>query len=126
MTKGKKKSKYDKVRDKAYNYYFRKWRENEKITPAFKQKVRVTRSGWDHLVNPSRKRTKVEQARRFEILPLARKLLEEAQTFQEHRKDNFGHYFAFVGYLGGRKIKVIVRSKTFQGQKYFYSVMIVL
>ncbi|MFH1536085.1 MAG: hypothetical protein ABIC96_03380 [Patescibacteria group bacterium] len=126
MTKGKRKSKYDKTRDKGYRYYFQKWRGNEKITPAFGQKVKVTRSGWDHLVNPSRKRTKVEQARRFEILPLARKLLEEAQTFQEHRKDNFGHYFAFVGYLGGRKIKVVVRSKTFQGQKYFYSVMIIL
>ena len=54
------------------------------------------------------------------------KLLEEAQTFQEHRKDHLGHYFAFVGYLGGRKIKVVVRSKTMQGEKFFYSVMIVL
>lgn len=126
MAKGKKKSKYDKARNKAYSYYFRKWRGHEKITPAFKQKVHITRSGWDHLVNPSRKRTKVEQVLRFEILPLARKLLEEAQTFQEHRKDNLGHYFAFVGYLGGRKIKVVVRSKIFSGQKYFYSVMIVL
>ncbi|MBI2036726.1 hypothetical protein HYT17_03795 [Candidatus Microgenomates bacterium] len=126
MTKGKRKSKYDKARDKAYNYYFQRWRGNEKITPAFKQKVRVTRSGWDHLINPFHKRTKAEQTRRFEILPLARKLLEEAQTFQEHRKNQFGHYFAFTGYIGGRKIKVVVRSKTFQEQKYFYSVMIVL
>ncbi len=126
MTAKHKKSKYEKARDKGYNYYFNKWRGNEKITPAFGQKVHVTRSGWDHLINPSRKRTKVEQARRFEVLPLARKLLEEAQTFQEHRKDHLGHYFAFVGYLGGRKIKVVVRSKTMQGQKYFFSVMIVL
>ena len=126
MTKRRKKSKYDKVRNKAYIYYFNKWRGNEKVTPAFGQKIRVTRSGWDHLVNPFHKRTKAEQTRRFEILPLARKLLEEAQTFQEHRKDNLGHYFAFVGYLGGRKIKVVVRSKTMQGQKYFFSVMIVL
>lgn len=126
MTKGKRKSKYDKARDKAYRYYFQRWRGNEKATPAFGQKVQVTRSGWDHLVNPPRKRTKVEQTLRFEVLPLARKLLEEAQTFQEHRKDHLGHYFAFVGYLGGRKIKVVVRSKTMQGQKYFFSVMIVL
>ena len=82
MPKGKKKSKYNKVRDKASNYFFQKWRGNEKITPAFGQKVLVTRSGWDHLVNPPRKRTKVEQSKRFEVLPLARKLLEEAQTFQ--------------------------------------------
>ena len=126
MTAKHKKSKYDKARNKAYLYYFQKWRGNEKITPAFRQKIKVTRSGWDHLVNPSRKRTKAEQARTFEVLPLARKLLEEAQTFQEHRKDHLGHYFAFVGYLGGRKIKVVVRSKTMQGEKFFYSVMIVL
>ena len=126
MTKRRKKSKYDKAKDKVFRFYFNKWRGNEKVTPAFGQKIRVTRSGWDHLISPSRKRTKAEQVRRFEILPLARKLLEEAQTFQEHRKDNFGHYFAFVGYIGGRKIKVVVRSKTFQGQKYFFSVMIVL
>lgn len=126
MTKGKRRSKYDKAREKAYHYYFQNWRGKEKITPAFKQKVLITRSGWDHLVNPPRKRTKAEQARRFEVLSLARKLLEEAQTFQEHRKDHLGHYFAFTGYLGGRKIKVVVRSKTMQGQKYFFSVMIVL
>ena len=62
--------------------------------------------------------------KRFEILPLARNLLETAQTFQEHRSDKFGHYFALSGYIGGRKIKVVVRSKTFEGQKYFYSLMI--
>lgn len=115
MAKAKRKSKYHKARDKAYRYYFQRWRGNEKATPAFGHKIRVTRSGWDHLINPFHKRTKAEQVRRFEILPLARKLLEEAQTFQEHRKDHFGHYFAFVGYVGGRKIKVIVRSKTFSG-----------
>lgn len=124
MPKGKRKSKFDKARDKAYRFYFNKWRGNEKTTPAFGQKIRVTRSGWNHLINPYHKRTKAEQARRFGVLPLTRKLLEEAQTFQEHREDNFGHYFAFVGYMGGRKIKVVVRSKTFNSQKYFYSVMI--
>lgn len=126
MPKGHRKSKFEKAKQKARNYYFNKWCGQEKITPAFKQRVLVTRSGWDHLVNPSHKRTKVEQMERFEILPLARKLLETAQTFQEHRKDNFGHYFAFTGYLGGRKIKVVVRSRTFSGAKYFYSLMILL
>lgn len=123
---GKKLSKFEKERKKAYKYYFEKWRGNEKTTPAFDQKVRVTHSGWDHIINPPRKRTKAQQVERFKILPLARKLLEEAQTFQEHRKDTYGHYFAFSGYLSGKKIKVVIRSKTFEGQKYFYSVMIVL
>ena len=45
MPKGKKKSKYDTARDKAYSYYFNKWRGNEKETPAFKEKIKVTRSG---------------------------------------------------------------------------------
>lgn len=124
MPKGKRISKFDRARSKAKRYYFTYWSGHEKVTPAFKQKVLATRSGWDHLINPPHKRTKVEQMERFMILPLARKLLETAQTFQEHRKDKFGHYFAFSGYIGGRKIKVVVRSKTFEGQKYFYSLMI--
>jgi len=126
MSKGKKVSKFEKAKRKAEVFYFNKWKGDEKITPAFGQKVLVTRSGWDHLINPPRKRTKVEQMKRFEVLPLARKLLESAPTFQEHRRDGFGHYFAFTGYIGGRKIKVVVRSKTFKGNKYFYSVMILL
>ena len=126
MTPGKKISKFDKAKEKARKFYFEKWKNHEIITPAFNQRVLITRSGWDHLINPAHKRTKVEQMKRFEILPLARKLLEEAQTFQEHRRDNHGHYFAFTGYMGGRKIKVVVRSKTFKSAKYFYSVMILL
>ena len=124
MARGRKVSKFDRARAKAKKYYFNKWSGHEGITPAFKQKVLITRSGWDHLVNPRHKRTKVEQMKRFEILPLAKKLLETAQTFQEHRDDKFGHYFAFAGYIGGRKIKVVVRSKAFTSQKYFYSLMI--
>lgn len=126
MSPIRKLSKFEKERTKAFKYYFEKWRGNEAITPAFKKKVLVTRSGWDHIVDPPRKRTKAQQVERFKVLPLARKLLEEAQTFQEHRKDHFGHYFAFSGYISGKKIKVVVRSKTFEGQKYFFSVMIVL
>lgn len=126
MTKGRRISKFEKARRRAFSFYFTKWRNHEKITPAFNQKILATRSGWGHLINPQRKRTKVEQMKRFEILPLAKKLLENAATFQEHRKDHLGHYFAFTGYMDGRKIKVVVRSKTFKGQKYFYSVMILL
>ena len=124
MGSGKRISKFEKARRKAFRFYSIKWRGHESVTPAFNQKVLITRSGWDHLINPSRKRTKVEQMERFEILPLAKKLLETAVTFQEHRQDNLGHYFAFAGYIGGRKIKVVVRSKSFKGQKYFYSVMV--
>lgn len=123
---GKKISKFERAKRKAEKYYFNSWKGSENITPAFGEKVLVTRSGWDHLINPSHKRTKVEQMKRFEILPLARKLLEGAQTYQEHRRDHLGHYFAFTGYIGGRKIKVIIRSRTFEGQKFFYSVMILL
>lgn len=123
---GKKISKFERAKRKVEKYYFNSWKGSENITPAFGQKVLITRSGWDHLINPSHKRTKVEQMKRFEILPLARKLLEGAQTYQEHRKDHLGHYFAFAGYIGGRKIKVVVRSRTFESQKFFYSVMILL
>jgi hypothetical protein len=50
MDKGKRKSKFDKVRGRAHRFYFNKWRGNEKTTPAFGQKIQVTRSGWNHLM----------------------------------------------------------------------------
>ena len=57
MSPAKKLSRFEKERNQAFKYYFEKWRGNEGITPAFKQKVLVTRSGWDYIVNPPRERT---------------------------------------------------------------------
>lgn len=125
MSKGKRVGKLRSAKRIGWEFYDRKWRGKEKICPAFGEIVYASRAGWDHLVE-AKKRTKAEQIKRLQVLPLAKKLLDTATTYQEHRigKDKITHYFAFSGYLGGRKIKVVVRSKGFSGKKYFLSVMV--
>lgn len=124
MGKHRKKSKYDKAVDKARVFYNR-WREAETICPAFDgQRILVTRIGWDHLIS-SRFRTKVEKMERLMALPLARKLIEKTNTYQEYRYKNGLHYFALVANMDGTKIKVILSSKTKGGEKNFLSVMII-
>lgn len=36
------------IEKKAKEYYFRQWRGNEKICPAFGEKVYITNLGWNH------------------------------------------------------------------------------
>lgn len=45
MSKGKKLSKFNRAKLKAQKYYFQTWFGHERITPAFKQRVLITRSG---------------------------------------------------------------------------------
>ena len=123
MVRQKKFSKFERVRAKSYQFYFKTWSQNTLVTPAFGQKVKITRSGWEHLTIPPKRRTKAELLERFRLLPLAKKLLQEASTYQEHRTDQFGHFFGLVSEFNGVRIKVIVYSRTLTSQKYFYSVM---
>ena len=122
MPKGKKKGKYEKALSLGRRYY-EKWRKADTFCPAFNQKVLITRIGWDHLVS-SRFRTKVERMERLKMLPLARKLIEKANTYQEYRHKNSLHYFSLVAEMDGRKIKVVLSSKTKEGVKNFLSVMV--
>lgn len=123
MGKGTHKSKYKVARDKAEKFYFKKWRNKEKIAPAFSEVVYISRAGWDHIVF-QKKRSKAEQLRRLEALPLAKKLLETATTYQEHRSKSDTHYFAIVGFIERQRIKVVVRSKGKSGKKFLYSVIV--
>ena len=123
MGKGKHKSKYKITRDKAENFYFKKWRGKEKIAPAFEEILYVSRAGWDHIVF-QKKRSKAEQLRRLKALPLAKKLLETSTTYQEQSNRGEAHYFAIVGYIERQRIKVVVRAKGKGGKKYFYSLII--
>lgn len=125
MSKGKRAGKLRSAKRIGWEFYDQKWRGKEKVCPALKEPVYATRSGWNHLVE-AKKRTRVEQVRRLQALPLAKKMLETTTTYQEHRvgEDKVTHYFAFSGYIGGKKIKVVVRSKGFEGKKYFLSVMV--
>lgn len=122
MGHGRKKDKYTKEKDKAKDFYDR-WRNQTTYSPAFKQHVLVTRIGWHHLVG-SRYRTKVERIKRFQALPLAKKLIETATTFQEHRYKHGIHYYALVAHMEGTRIKVILSAKKKDKKKNFLSVMI--
>lgn len=97
--KGKRKSKYQKIESRARAYY-EKWRKTGSFSPALNEIVQVTRIGWDHLVDPRKRRTKRQKIVRLRTLPLARKLLETATTYQEKRRDKNIEYFAFVAEMG--------------------------
>ncbi len=118
----RKKSKYSKTENKWRSYY-KKWGKLGSFSPALKEKIFVTRYGWNHLVNPKKRRSKLEKIRRFESLPLAKKLLETATTYQEHRYADGINYYAFVAEIGGRRIKVVVSSKG-KGSKIFLSIIV--
>ena len=123
MGKGKHKSNYKKARDIAEIFYFKKWHNKEKIAPAFGEIVYISRAGWDHIVF-QKKRSKAEQLRRLKALPQAKKLIETATTYQEHRSQGENHYFALIGFIQGLRIKVVIRSKGKSNKKFLYSVII--
>lgn len=120
--KGKKKSKYQKIESRAKEYYER-WRKTGSFSPALNEVICVTRIGWNHLIDPRKRRTKRQKAVRLESLPLAKKLIETSTTYQEKRNDKSIEYYAFVAEIGGRRIKVVVSSKN-GGKKVFLSVIV--
>ena len=122
MGKKRRKSVLDKAQHRAWVFY-RHWRKTGSKCPAFKyEMIYVTRIGWDHLVDPRKHRTTKEKIRRFEALPLAKKLLEMSTTYQEYRQDHGISFWAFQATLDGRKIKVIVSAKN--KKKCFLSVIV--
>ncbi len=117
-----KKSTLEKAQSKAWKYY-KSWRISGSVCPAFHgERIFVSRLGWNHLVSPRKKRTAKEKIRRFEALPLARKLIECSTTYQEHREDHGISFWALSAHMDGRKIKVILSSKN--KKKYFLSVIV--
>lgn len=122
MSRRHKKSKLEKAQVKAWKYY-QTWRKTGSICPAFNdERIYVTRLGWNHLVSPRKKRTAKEKIRRFQALPLAKKLIERSTTYQEHRTDHGISFWALSAHMDGMKIKVILSSKN--KKKYFLSVIV--
>lgn len=108
---------------KAKKFYFEEWRGHEKISPAFGEKVFVTRLGWEHVVhNPRHKLSDV--VRRLKSLQYARKLLETFPLYQERRSTVKYDYYAFWGVIEEKRVKVVVSSPKSTGKKYFFSVMV--
>jgi len=122
MGKKHKRSHLEKAQVRAWRFY-KRWRQAGSRCPAFGgETIYVTRIGWDHLVDPRKHRTAKEKIRRFEALPLAKKLLEVSTTVQEHRQDHGISFWAFQANLDGKKIKVIVSAKN--KKKCFLSVIV--
>lgn len=122
MAPAGKRDKYTRVKNRAKSYYWR-WRKEKTFCPAFNEDVLVSRIGWNHLLGV-RFRTKAERIRRFKALPLAKKLIKKATTYQEYRYKNGLHYYALVAEMEGVKIKVILSTKKKDRKKNFLSVMV--
>lgn len=115
-------SKYQKVESSARIYY-ENWRKSGSFSPALNEKIYVTRFGWNHILDPHKRRSKVQKIKRLKALPLARKILETATTYQEHRQNKGINYYAFIAETGGNRIKVVVSAKR-NKPKIFLSVIV--
>lgn len=111
-----------KIIEQARDYYFNKWRGNEKICPAFKEKVYITNLGWNHIVKHPR-RLLVDKIIRLKKLPLARDVLETATTYQTCEKRGKYYLYGFRAIKDDTVIKVVVSSRTKTSKKSLFSVM---
>lgn len=122
MSKKHKLSNLEKAQRHAWRFYDH-WRKTGSKSPAFDgEMIDVSRLGWDHLLNPLKKRSRIEKIRRLKALPLAKKLIEQSTTYQDHRTDREISFWAFVAYLNGQQIKVVVSARN--KKKYFLSVIV--
>lgn len=108
--------------EKAKKYYFKEWRSSEKITPAFNEKVFVTKLGWNHIVHHPRRKL-IDKIIRLKKLHLAREVLETATTYQTLQKRGKFYLYGLQAIKGDTRIKVVVSSKGKGGKKVFYSAM---
>lgn len=118
----KTKSRLDKATIRAWKFY-NTWRMSGSYSPALKDKIKITRLGWDHLLSPKKRRTKIQKIRRLEALPLAKKLIESATTYQEYRQKLDIEYYAFVAEMEGKRIKVVISRKN-KKDRTFLSVIV--
>lgn len=122
MGKGHKKSLLAREQARAWKFY-QAWRQTGSTSPAFNgEQIYITRLGWNHLVDPRKRRNQKEKIRRFRALPLAKKIIEISTTFQELRRDGDISYWAFVATIGGQQIKVVLSARG--KKKQFLSVIV--
>lgn len=115
---------FEYAKDLAKNFYFNVWVNNPPECLAFDGAVvHITREGWEHLAEDSRK-TKMDTLGRFFVLERAEVLLETTSHFQDYRKSPNGRvqYWGFSGVVDLVEVRVIVRSIE-SGRKHFYSVI---
>lgn len=115
-------SKYKDIEAKAKDFYFNKWRGNEKIIPAFGEIVYVTKIGWNHIVHHPR-RTLLDKIIRLKKLELAKQVLETSNHYQALEIRGQFYYYGIQAIIDNTRVKVIVTSKGAKGKKILFSVM---
>jgi len=111
------------------------------FAPAFKEEVHFTMDGFNHLISRDGRaeRPRADQIGRFDLLPHAIKLVENATFYQEYevqrknfsvKSKNGGHkiknkpvrYWNLIGIVDGRKIKATIKKIGDNGTLHFWSV----
>ena len=131
-------SNYEKLKENAQNFYSQ---IGSVFSPAFKEKVYFTSEGFNHIIFKSSRteREKSSQILRFELLPLAIRLLRESTTYQEFeetlkefeiksykkriKKSRLVRYWGIIAIVSGTKIKVIIRKVGDNGTMHFWSIV---
>jgi len=125
-----------KLKDKAHNLYIKK---RSIYNPYLQTEVVLNSDGFHHLeYSARRERSKLEQALKFRLLPLALETIKKSNTLQEFRetwapigkKSTHGTpmkkvtYWGVVAILGENKVKVrTILRRIGDGNITFWSVM---
>lgn len=131
-------SNYEKLKEDAQRYY------NDikhVFSPVLNNAVSFSAEGFNHIIykRAHAERERTSQIMRMKLLPLAKKLVEVATTFQEYEETlhecevkHFKkriitskpvYYWGLIAILEGRKIKVIIRKIGENGSLHFWSIV---
>lgn len=110
------------IEGKAKEFYFEVWRGNEKVIPAFNEKVYVTKLGWNHIAHHPRRRL-IDKIIRLKKLPMAKEVLEKSTTYQTLEIRGKYYLYGFQAIVNQTRVKVIVSSNGPKGKKILFSVM---
>lgn len=128
---------FNQRKEKARNIYLA---QKNIYNPYFKCEIILNSDGFHHLqFSDRRERNKKEQLLKFNLLPLALKVIRNSGTIQEHRKgiitiggigkDGFKQtknveYWAFIAIIGDSEIKIrVIIRRVGDGNFIFWSVM---
>lgn len=95
--------------NKAYTHWLAYYKKIKSVyCPAFKQEVLFSDWGWKHISNVDKFRTGNEQIKRWNLLPLSKKILENSYYYQNMRYEDRHYRYRFTAIIEGKKMSVIV------------------
>ena len=130
-------SNYQTLKEKAQGVYNS---INSVFSPVFKEKITFTAEGFNHIIFKKERseRERSSQILRFDLILLAKQLIELSTTHQEYeegfkeifvkrnkkkvRKNSSVKYWGIIAIINNRKIKVIIR-KIGNGSLHFWSII---